>query len=77
MGPLPEWCAKDSWPDAPDLGHLGVTQHRESSSDALLRFGILCYRSISSPTGQWSEPRSSGQMKASCMRLIAAGDART
>ena len=37
----------------------------------------LCYRSISTPTGQWSEPRSSGQRKASCMRLIAAGDAKT
>lgn len=35
------------------------------------------YTSMSTPTGQWSDPRSSGQMKASRTRFIAAGEART
>ena len=34
------------------------------------------YTSMSTPTGQWSDPCSSGQMKASRTRFIAAGEAR-
>jgi hypothetical protein len=40
-------------------------------------FDAMSYKSMSTPMGQWSEPRSCGQINACFTRFIAAGEAST
>ena len=64
-------------PVSTDVSNVRSLHSRRIVRTALLLRTAFLEGSMSTPIGQWSEPRSLGQMKASFNRFIALGDART